>query len=257
MTTSANVTALTPVDPATRVTPEQLTLIRNTIAQGATQAELELYLFDCQRQGVHPLDRMIYFTKRNGKYTPVTSIDFMRVRAAATGECAGIDDAVFTGTPKTDDFVATVTVWRVVQGQRCAFTASARWSEYKPASNDFMWQRMPHTMLDKCAEAKALRRGFPMQLHGLYAREELDQADDGRHGPVSATTEQPTNQSPRTILATPEQRKDLIAIGRGSGWSDAQMKSYLLAHCGTDSTAALAAAHYDQVRDAFAGAPVG
>ena len=72
-----------------------------------------------------------------------------------------------------------MTVWRFVQGQRCAFAATARWAEYKPDANDFMWKKMPHTMLAKCAEALALRKGFPKQLAGLYAKEEMEQAGGG------------------------------------------------------------------------------
>lgn len=161
------------------VTPDQLDLIKRTIAKEATADELRLYLYDCARQGVHPLDKLVFFTKRSGKYTPITSIDFMRIRAADTGDYAGSDDAVFAGTAQKEDFAATVTVWRLVQGQRVSFTATARWSEYKPEQNDFMWRKMPHTMLGKCAEALALRKGFPKQLAGLYAKEELDQADGG------------------------------------------------------------------------------
>lgn len=160
------------------VTGDELDLVKRTVATGATEAELKLYLYDCQRQGVHPLDRLLHFTKRGGKYTPVTSIDLMRTRAADTGEYAGSDDAVFVGSPKEPDlFQAAVTVWRLVQGQRCSFTATARWSEYKPDAAH-MWQRMPHTMLAKCAEALALRKGFPRQLAGLYAAEEMAQADN-------------------------------------------------------------------------------
>jgi len=167
---------------AQTVTADQLDLIKRTVAHGATADELKLYLFDCARQGVHPLDKLVHFTKRGGKYTPVTSIDFMRIRAAETGEYAGSDDAYFnmsppsTAVPGGPPFAATVTVYRLVQGQRCAFTATARWSEYKP-DQDFMWLKMPHTMLSKCAEALALRKGFPRQLAGLYAKEEMDQAD--------------------------------------------------------------------------------
>ena len=175
MTTSMDATTGGPV-----VTADQLDLIRRTIAKDATADELKLYLYDCQRQGVHPLDKLIHFTKRSGKYTPVTSIDFMRLRAAETNEYAGSDDAVFSLQPPEPSFAASVTVWRLVQGTRCAFTATARWAEYKPEQNDFMWRKMPHTMLGKCAEALALRKGFPRQLAGLYAKEELDQADSPR-----------------------------------------------------------------------------
>ena len=150
------------------VTEDQIDLVKRTIATGATAEELKLYLYDCQRQGVHPLDRLLHFTKRGGKYTPVTSIDFMRIRAAETGEYAGSDDAQFdaltTGVLEAMDHptAATVTVWRLVQGTRYPFTATARWSEYKPEPGptgraDAMWRKLPHTMLAKCAEALALR----------------------------------------------------------------------------------------------------
>jgi phage recombination protein Bet len=159
------------------VTNEQVALVKKTIAQDATDEELKLFLFDCQRQGVHPLDRLLHFTKRSGKYTPITSIDLMRTRAAETGEMAGSDDAVFS--LDGDERLATVTVYRLTQATRYAYTATARWSEYYPGDGNVgvMWRKMPHTMLSKCAEALALRKAFPKQLAGLYAREELDQAD--------------------------------------------------------------------------------
>jgi len=161
---------------------EQLELVRRTVAKDATPDELALFLYDCQRRGVHPLDKLLHFTKRGGRYTPVTSIDFMRAQAAASGEMAGSDDAVFDdqgGAVKS----ASVTVYRMTQGQRFAYSATARWAEYCP-DNAPMWKRMPHTMLGKCAEALALRKAFPQQLAGLYATEELDQADGPKAGYV-------------------------------------------------------------------------
>lgn len=170
-----------------QVTPEQMDLIRRTVAKDATPDELRLYLYDCARQGVHPLDKLIHFTKRGGKYTPVTSIDFMRIQAANSGECVGSTDPAFTGVPKSPEFAATVTVRRVVQGIVADFTATARWAEYFPGeAQGHMWKKMPHTMLGKCAEALALRKGFPKQLAGLYAREEMEQASESHATSVVA-----------------------------------------------------------------------
>jgi phage recombination protein Bet len=162
------------------VTPEQMDLVKRTIAPNATPDELKLFLYDCTRRGVHPLDRMIHFTKRGGRYTAITGIDFMRSRAADTGSHAGTEDAIFTPETTGGPFpeCATVTVYRIVQGMRVSFTATARWSEYYPGSGGegFMWRKMPYTMLGKCAEALALRKGFPQELSGLYSAEEMDQS---------------------------------------------------------------------------------
>jgi phage recombination protein Bet len=220
------------VSDAPLVTATQLTLIKETIAKDATDAELQLFFFDCQRRGVHPLDRLIHFTKRAGKYTPITSIDFMRGRAAATGECAGIDDAHFSGTLQAPDFAATLTVWRLVQGQRCAFTATAYYREYKPDQNDFMWKKMPHVMLGKVAEALALRKGFPQQLAGLYAAEEFDQAGDA----------ETPRSSKATATISDAQRKRLFAIAKKAGVSNEDLKEMA-----GGSTKALTPEQYDNL----------
>lgn len=198
------------------VTSEQYDLIRRTVAKDATPEELQLYLHDCQRQGVHPLDKLIYFTKRAGKYTPVTSIDLLRSRAADTGEHAGTDQPIYCGVPEGDDFVASVTVYRMVQGQRCSWTASARWAEYKPGPNqDMMWKKMPHLMLGKCAEALALRKAFPRQLAGIYTQEEMAQSGrvDVVTGEILEPTPAPLNARQRKIMGLRELAQQARAIG--------------------------------------------
>jgi phage recombination protein Bet len=185
------------------VTADELEIIKGTIAPNATAAELKLFFYDCQRQGVHPLDRKIHFTKRGNKYSPITSIDFLRERAVDSGEYAGNDDPVFAGTPKSANFAASVTVYRIVQGARYPFTATARWSEYLP-DQAFMWNKMPHTMLGKCAEALALRKAFPKQLANLYVKEEMEQAENTPRAALSKSlTPSPGPAVTDAVIADP------------------------------------------------------
>ncbi len=165
------------VTTAATITNEQLELVRNTVAKEATAPELKLFLYDCQRQNVHPLDKLIHFTKRGGRYVPITSIDFLRRQAGSTGAYAGADDGVFAGEPAKAGFACRLAVYRIVQGVRCEWSATARWEEYYPGdAQGQMWRKMPHVMLSKVAEALALRKAFADVLHGLYTKEEMDQA---------------------------------------------------------------------------------
>lgn len=175
---------------AVTISGEQKELIRKTICKDATDAEMQLFFFDCQRRGTHPLDKLIHFTKRDGKYTPVTSIDFFRLRAHSSGAYAGEGATTYElaedGLPDS----CTVAVLRLVQGQLCTWRATARWSEYYPGEKSgFMWKKMPFLMLAKCAEALALRKAFPAELQGLYVKEEMDQAGGVYHKPLQTGAE--------------------------------------------------------------------
>lgn len=161
------------------ITPEQVQLIKNTVAKDATADELALYFYDCKRRGVHPLDRLLHFTKRSGKYTPIVSIDYMRSQSALTGEDAGMDEIKFEyGENKEIPVSAMCTVYRMVSGEKFGYTATARWKEYYPGKGplSFMWDKMPHAMLGKCSEALARRIAFPHPLAGLHSEEEMHQA---------------------------------------------------------------------------------
>ena len=160
------------------ITPAQVDLIKSQIAKGATDDELKLFLHVADKSGLDPLSRQIYFIKRSGKMTIQTGIDGFRAVADRTGQYVGSSDPVFEDNGKIPA-KATVTVNKVVGGVVGNFTATARWEEYYPGkSQGFMWDKMPHTMLGKCAEALALRKAFPAQLSGLYTGDEMDQAGD-------------------------------------------------------------------------------
>jgi phage recombination protein Bet len=238
--------------PRPTVTPEQLELIRRTVAKDASDDELQLYLYDCARQGVHPLDKLIHFTKRGGKYTPITGIDFMRIQAAGSGDCLGISDPIFERGPGGGPpLAATVTVKRLVQGHVAEFTATARWAEYCPAPGaDHMWRKMPRVMLGKCAEALALRKGFPKQLAGLYAREELEQGIDleGEAPPRSEpAAPPPALRPPKAKGISTAQRKKLFAVAAECGWSEEEWRAEMLRGFGVDRTSELQHEDFEQL----------
>ena len=158
------------------ITPDQVELIKSQIAVGATDDELKLFLHVADKSGLDPLSKQIYFIKRSGKMTIQTAIDGFRSIADRTGQYISSEEPVFEEIGN-NPVKATVTVGKIVQGVEGKFTASARWSEYYPEKgNTFMWDKMPNTMLGKCAEALALRKAFPAQLSGLYTGDEMDQA---------------------------------------------------------------------------------
>lgn len=174
-----------PVGQPVLATQSQLDLLKSTIASGLTDDEFRLFVAVCERTGLDPLTRQCYAVKRwssreqRDLMTIQVSIDGYRALAHRTGRCAGIDDAVFTGTVDGKfPEAASVTVWRLVGGQRCPFTASARWVEYCPEERlAAMWRKMPAVMLGKVAEALALRKAFPAELAGTYTDVEMAQAD--------------------------------------------------------------------------------
>lgn len=147
-----------------------------------TDIEMDVFMGAAHRYGLNPLANQIYpqvrTDRKTGERTMViaTGIDGYRTLADRTGCYAGNDDPVFDdpdGLPKK----ATVTVYKVVGGVRCPFSATARWEQYVPGENmAFMWRKMPHLMLGKVAEALALRKAFPAAMSGIYTTEEMEQA---------------------------------------------------------------------------------
>ena len=146
---------------------------------------VKLYARVCHETQLNPFRKQIHFIRRGYSYTVQVGIDGYRSIADRTGLYAGNDDYIFDyinpdGSVSKEPVKATSTVYKMINGVRCAFTASARMSEYKPqdVKMQFMWNKMPRLMLGKCAESLALRKAFPNELSGTYTDEEMQQADN-------------------------------------------------------------------------------
>lgn len=159
---------------------EQIALIAQTVAPGASRLELAWYLYNAKRLGLEPMLKQIYFIryKAGEPGEIVVGIDGYRAQAEASGVYAGSDDPVFEydadGQPAGAPSKATVTVWKLVGGQRVPFTASVRWKEFYPGDGAIgaQYRKRPHNQMAVRAESHAIRKGFPYQSATLEAHAE-------------------------------------------------------------------------------------
>jgi len=183
----------------------QLDLIKQQCAQKTSDNEFALFVEVCRQRGLNPMTGQVYAIVRNDKNSPngtkmtiQVGIDGLRAIAERSGEYAGQTATEWCGPDgvwkdiwlsKEPPAAARVGVRR--RGYAEPTYGVAMWDEYAPYKDEWsngkktggkaleqMWQQRPAGQLAKCAEALALRKAFPQDMSGLYAAEEMAQADN-------------------------------------------------------------------------------
>jgi phage recombination protein Bet len=163
---------------------ERIELIKRTIAKGATNDELALFIQVCKRTGLDPFARQLYWIKRGNQASIQFGIDGLRLMAERTGQYGGSEthwcgpdgDWVDVWTDlENPPFAARTSVWKV--GVPRPFTAVCRYASYKQDTK--FWRESPDNQLAKCSEGLALRKAFPADLAGYrQAAPEIDRGGD-------------------------------------------------------------------------------
>jgi phage recombination protein Bet len=211
------------------VTADQMKTIKNVIFHDATDDELKLFIYHCQRKGVHPMDKLIHPIKRGGKVSFQASIDYLRAESESAGDYRGMKQPEFAFDEKGKLESATITVIREINGMETEFTATAYWDEFVPGPpNDFMWKKMPRHMLAKCAEALARRMAWPKKLADLYTPEEMAQEREPEQRGKPAVTQPQSRKTakPTFQVATHEQMAHLHDLCAALGEPDEILKQY-------------------------------
>lgn len=189
---------------------ELIQVLQNSLYPGANMSAVRMVLGYCQASGLDPMQKPVHIVpmwdkqSRSMRDVVMPGISLYRTQAARTGEHVGTDEPVYGpmvelqlgGMTFTVPEWCKVTVWRMKGGMRCAFVATEYWIEnYATAGKDSdapntMWKKRSRGQIAKCAEAQALRKGFP-EVGSAPTAEEMEGKSMGGEVDITPEAAQP------------------------------------------------------------------
>lgn len=164
---------------------QRLLVLRNTVAQGATDSEFAMFLEFCKGTKLNPFKREIWFvktkgyqkrdgTKVEGKVQIMTGVNGFFAIANAHPMFDGMETELLKNEDGTLEG-ATAKVYR--KDRKFPSVATAYFKEYyRPAAftdKKSIWDEKPSHMITKVAKSIALREAFPQELGGLHTDDEM------------------------------------------------------------------------------------
>lgn len=206
--------------------------LRSTIYPGASADSIIMAVDYCKARGldimlkpVHLVPMQVKDAQSNQKAwrdVPMPGIGMYRIQASRSGDEAGHDEPEF-GPAIQGEFSGTdwqgnpitvkvtypewckYTVHKVIGGRVVAYTAKEFWLENyatqsaKTEAPNAMWKKRPYAQLAKCAEAQALRKGWP-EIGQQPTAEEME----GKHFEQDMGMAQRVSEPAKAQAAEPE-----------------------------------------------------
>jgi len=232
------------------MTNRQISLVKNTVAKDCNAPEFDLFMEAARSYGLDPFRKQILplvFSKDKPdkrRMSIVVSRDGLRViaqrcknyRPASEPAEVIFDEALKGPTNPKGIVLARVKLWQQDnRGEWFPVVGEAYWDEFAPVVDEWAWDeaagkrkptgnksldtggnwgKMPVVMITKCAEAQALRAGWPDQFSGVYVEEELDRA---KTLDLTASEIVEHEAEERRMLAIGAH--DAITVTWGDGWT--------------------------------------
>lgn len=223
------------------ITPED---VRQTFCPTATNQEVQLFLALCATKRLNPFTKEAYLVKYGSNPAQmITARSAFEKRADAAPDYEGTEigvvvlcaDGSIQHMPGEAYYPLAgqqlIGGWaRVHRTGRKPYYAEVARQEYDTGKSN--WARMPGTMIAKVAETHALRMAFPSTFDGMYAPEEMGNANAGQPPaqPVAATVEPP--QQPQQQPQKPSDEdlaylKQSLASLVAAGYVHDEVRGYL------------------------------